>query len=158
MKKLVSVLLGLSLTAILTGCEATAKCDDFDPSVEKTPSSEAIMAKVPQPSPITHRTWADTSALYAAPVVTHFPYWYEDPFVVNGDGNDSYGWTGTDWLAMVYCPCRFVVNTVGIPASMIKEPPGVCVSTDLDQKLEPCQTCTQPTTQPAVVSKVDLAQ
>jgi hypothetical protein len=47
---------------------------------------------------------------------------------------------------------------VGIPISMIKEPPGVLVCTDLDQKINACGTCTQPATQPAVVSKVDLSK
>jgi hypothetical protein len=151
MKKVLSVIVGLSLTAMLAGCEATAKSDHFDPCVERTASSEAIMTKVPQPSPITPRTWQETSAQYAAPVVTHFPYWYEDPVVVKGDGNDTYGWTGDDWLAMVYCPCRFVVNTVGMPISMIKDPPGKMMCTDLDQPIPACMPpCTQPATQSTV--------
>jgi len=156
MKKLMCLILGLGLTAVLAGCDATAKSDNFDPSVERTASSIAIMSKVSQPSPITPRTWYESAAETAAPGVTHFPYWYEDPFVVKGDGNDTYGWTGCDWLAMVYCPCRFVVNTVGLPVSMIKEPPGVLVCTDMDQEINACGTCNQPSSQPAVVSTVDI--
>jgi hypothetical protein len=150
MKRALNVVFGLTLLAGLIGCEATAKSDMCEPGWQKTASYEKAMSKPTQPSPITQRDWLATTAEYAAPIVTHFPSWFEDPIVIDGDGNDTYGWTGFDTLAAFYSPCRYVVNLVALPVSMIKEPPGVLVCTNLDQELQVCPLSTQPATETAV--------
>ncbi len=127
----------LMTLAVLAGCEATAKSDKLEPGWQKTASYEKIMATpATQPSPLVHRKWKISQANYTECVVTHFGSYFDDEFATQGDGNDTYGWTEADILAAIYCPVRFVINTVCVPISMIKEPPGVLTSSDLDQSAE----------------------
>ncbi len=132
-----SVLIIISMSVIFAGCEATAKSDKLEPGWQKTASYEKIMATpATQPSPLVHRNWKISQAHYTECIVTHFGSYFDDEFATQGDGNDTYGWTEADILAAVYCPVRFVVNTVCVPISMIKEPPGVLTTSYLDQSAE----------------------
>lgn len=145
MRAVSGMILGLGWIGLVAGCEATAKSDRCERHWETTPSYEKIMAApATQPSPIQARTWQAASATYAPPVVTHFGSYFEDPFVTLGDGNDSYGWTLMDLAAVVCSPARFVVNTVAVPVSMVKEPPCVLQCRDLDQPVEQCGLATRP--------------
>jgi len=123
------------LSAVLVGCEAAARSDQLEPGIQTTASYETIFSLPAKPSPIKPKNWAPVKATYAAPVVTHFPSWYLDEFATEGDGNDTYGWTWVDALAFGYCPARFFVNTVALPVSAVKQPPGVLVTTDLDEPI-----------------------
>lgn len=157
MQKAVSIALGVLMAAVLVGCEATAKSDRAEPGWQTTTSYDKIMSiENPPPSPIENRPWTSTVAFYEPPVVTHFGSYFDDPIITNGDGNDTYGWTCFDLLAVAYSPARFTVNTLAVPISMIKEPPGVLQTTNLDQKLDndACEksgekkNCEQATTKP----------
>jgi hypothetical protein len=55
--------------------------------------------------------------------VQHWPTWYNDPFADKGSDNRQFGISGEDFLAVPYCIARFCVNTGGLPASIIVEPP-----------------------------------
>jgi len=129
------VLAGLMLV-MLAGCEATAKSDLAEPTWQPTATYEKAFAQPRTTSVIEPRQWPESQAAYEPCRVTHFGSYYDDPFVTNGDGDSAYGWTGMDWLARVYSPARMAVNTVAVPVSMIKEPPGVLPTTDLDQANE----------------------
>lgn len=130
-----SVLAGLMMVAMV-GCEATAKSDLAEPTWQPTASYEKAFAQPKTASVIVPRQWPESAAAYEPCRVTHFGSYYDDPFVTTGDGDNAYGWTGMDWLAMAYSPARFVANTAAVPVSMIKEPPGVLTTTDLDQANE----------------------
>jgi len=138
MKTVAGTLIGLVGMMMLVGCEATAISDKHEPGWQTTPSYDKIQAKTAEPSPIKARQWAPTVAEYTSPVVTHFGSYYDDPFVTQGDGNKTYGWTFMDLAAAGYSPARFVVNTVAFPVSMVKEPPCVLQCTNLDQPVERC--------------------
>ncbi len=139
MKKAMTVILGLLTAATFVGCEATGKSDQGEPRWQTTTSYNKIMStKVSGPSPIKDREWAPTVACYELPVVTHFGSYFDDPIVTDGDGNDTYGWTLFDPFAVAYSPARFAVNTIAVPISMVKEPPGVLQTTNLDQQVGDC--------------------
>ncbi len=131
------ILFSLTIFAGMIGCEATARSDKLEPSWQKTASYKKIMQMpTTQPSPLTPRKWEVSKAHYAECVVTHFGSYFDDEFVTKGDGNDTYGWSGMDLVAFGYCPARFIINTLCVPISMIKEPPGVLVTSHLDQQTE----------------------
>jgi len=135
MKTIAGMVAGLMGCLMVVGCDATAKSDKCAPGWETTPSYEKVMSREGEPSPIKPRVWSPTVAVYEEPVVTHFGSYFNDPFVTEGDGNDTYGWTCMDLLAVPYSPARFVVNTVAVPVSMVKEPPCVLQCTNLDQPI-----------------------
>lgn len=135
MKTIISICL-VSVIATLIGCEATAQSDKKELTWQKTTSYEKIMAQKPETSPLKPRNWDNKKAQYTQCVVTHFGSYFDDPFVTKGDGDEYYGWTFMDLAAFAYCPARFIVNTVCVPVSMIKEPPGVLTTTDLDQEID----------------------
>ncbi|MFA5864929.1 MAG: hypothetical protein WC975_09610 [Phycisphaerae bacterium] len=134
MRTVAGLLLGLSLMIVLVGCEATARSDRSEPHWQTTASYDKIMS-VPatQPSPIENRIWSETVATYEAPVVAHFGSYFNDPMV--SDIEYTYGWTLMDLASVAYSPARFAVNTVAVPVSMVKEPPGVLQSANLDQPI-----------------------
>lgn len=115
--------------AAMCGCEATAGYDLTDVHQRQTASYKYVFEQASSDTHQRTRTWTESTVAYEDVAVTHFPFWFEDPFVVDGDGNDSYGWTGMDYVAMVYCPLRGAVNLFGLPASMVVEPPGILVET-----------------------------
>lgn len=132
------VLLAASVTIsllLLAGCEATAHSDRTEPKWHTTASYDSIMSEqAVNPSPIAPRQWPATQAVYQPCTVTHFGSYFDDDFVYLGDGDDLYGWTWRDAVAFGYSPARFVVNTVCVPLSMVKEPPAVLVTTDIEQR------------------------
>ncbi len=139
MQKGLCVVLGLLLVAILAGCEATAKSDRAEPGWQTTTSYDRIMAvENPPPSPMKKREWSPTVARYEPPVVTHFASYFEDPIVVYGDGNDTYGWTWFDPVAVPFSAGWFALDTVAIPISLVKQPPCVLYTTNLDQQVGGC--------------------
>jgi hypothetical protein len=141
------LVMGLGLAAMLAGCEATERSDRGEPGWQPTASYDKIMsAPATQPSPVKPRAWNSTVAKYEPPVVTHFGSYFEDPLVTQGDGNDTYGWTLMDLAAVGYSPARFVVNTLAVPISMVKEPPCVLQCTSLDQRIPECGCAVSPGT------------
>lgn len=131
-KTIIATGLLAALATVITGCEATAKSDLAEPTWQGTASYERIFAQKATAGPIARRPWPQTTAGYEPCIVTHFGSYYDDPFVTTGDGDNAYGWTALDAVAFGYSPARFVVNTLAVPISMIKEPPGILTTTDLD--------------------------
>ncbi|MBU0618321.1 MAG: hypothetical protein KKI02_11430 [Planctomycetes bacterium] len=80
-----------------------------------------------------HRDW-ETSSLSAQPdAVTHWPLYFEDPFVDKGHGREGLnkyhiGWE--DYVAMPYCYARFTLNWLMLPLSAAVTPPCVLMESD----------------------------
>ena len=80
-----------------------------------------------------HRDW-ETSSLAAEPVVgTHWPLYFEDPFVDKGHGREGLnryhiGWE--DYVALPYCYARFTLNWLMLPLSATVTPPCVLMESD----------------------------
>ncbi|HEY3243516.1 MAG TPA: hypothetical protein VGM03_09210, partial [Phycisphaerae bacterium] len=62
--------------------------------------------------------------------VTHWPLWYEDPFEDKGSEDGEFKWTAEDAIAFPYGLARFILNTIGLPASMVVEPPWTVMCSD----------------------------
>lgn len=135
MRTILFLIVTLTSSAILIGCDAFARSDLAEPRWRTTASYDKIVAHPAGVSPIKPRPWPVSVAEYAPPVVTHVAHYFPDRFVTDGDGNDSYGWTWRDYVAAVYSPASFLVNAVIIPVRMIQDPPGVLITTDLDEPL-----------------------
>ncbi|GJM25629.1 MAG: hypothetical protein DHS20C16_20440 [Phycisphaerae bacterium] len=62
--------------------------------------------------------------------VGHFPLGWEDPFEDRGSDDGQFAWTAEDYFAMPYGYGRFIVNTIGIPASVIVQAPVPLMGSD----------------------------
>ncbi len=62
--------------------------------------------------------------------VTHWPLWWEDPFVDKGSQDGLFAWTAEDYLAMPYGLGRNLVNTMGFPISAVVQPPWTVMGSD----------------------------
>jgi len=62
--------------------------------------------------------------------VTHWPLWWEDPFVDKGSQDGQFAWTWEDYLAMPYGLGRNILNTMGWPVSAAVEPPFTVMGSD----------------------------
>jgi hypothetical protein len=103
--------------------------DSIPSSVYGTASSEAVAAANKAPA-IRVRDIPPTPAPIARPDVPHYPLWWEDPFEDQGDNNDTFAWTWQDYLDMPYGLARFILNTVGWPASAVVTLPGTPMVSD----------------------------
>jgi len=123
----------ITLSVVLVGCEATAKSGRLEPAWQTTASYEKVFQQTARPSQLRRRNWVPSLAAYEPCVVAHFGSYFDDEFVTTGDGDETFGWTLMDTAAICYSPARFVVNTLAVPISMIKDPPGVLTTTTLDK-------------------------
>ena len=76
------------------------------------------------------RDWPESSVSAEDGTVTHWPVWWEDPFVDKGSDDGRVAWTWEDLLAFGYGPARFVLNTVALPVSAVVTPPGTVLCSD----------------------------
>lgn len=136
MRHVFCLMVVLMLASALPGCQVSAPSYTPETRWPTTASYDKIMSLPAGESAIKPRPWPISEANYEPLALTHFASYYLDPFVTEGDQNDTYRWTASDAVAVVYCPARFIVNTIAIPVSMIKEPPGVLVTTRLDEPEE----------------------
>lgn len=137
------------LALALAGCEATALSDKAQPTWQSTASYDYVTSHVTGDQPKKIRPWPVQQVCYQRGTVRHFGFYYDDPFVTQGDGDNLYGWTSMDTVAVAYCPIRFAINTLAVPFSMIKEPPGVLVAEHRDQVGDMAALSQAPTSQPA---------
>jgi hypothetical protein len=98
--------------------------EDSIPSTEyRTASSDVVLAANVPPA-IRQRDIQPMDAPLVSREVPHYPLWWEDPFEDQGDGDRNFAWTWQDYFHMPYGLGRFIVNTVGTPASMVVTLPG----------------------------------
>lgn len=62
--------------------------------------------------------------------VKHFPLYFETPLEDVSDKDDSFAWTQEDSVHLIYGPCRFLVNTVLYPVSVLVNPPWQSMESD----------------------------
>lgn len=121
---------GLSLTACNESPAVNPWRDDALPtSTYATPSSTGILAEEHAPA-IRTRAIPERQATTVTSKVPHYPLWWEDPFEDKGDGDHQFAVTWADYLDMPYGLGRFILNTVGWPASAVVQPPGLPMVSD----------------------------
>ena len=62
--------------------------------------------------------------------VSHWPLWWEDPFVDKGSADHQFAWTWEDYVAFPYGLGRSLVNTMGWPVSATVTPPFTVMGSD----------------------------
>ncbi len=62
--------------------------------------------------------------------VTHWPLWWEDPFVDKGSMDRQFAWTEEDYLAFPYGLGRSLLNMMGWPVSVVVTPPFTVMGSD----------------------------
>lgn len=125
---------GLVLLALTAGCKnppmVNAYVDDSIPNQHwTTPSRDGILASGHEPT--NRQRFAEPRpAPHVSYDVPHYPLWWEDPFIAQGDRNDTFAWTWQDYLAMPYGLGRFMLNGLAQPVSVIVTPPGTYMVSD----------------------------
>jgi len=80
-----------------------------------------------------HRDWPPAPVVVESGAVTHWPLYFEDPFVAKGDGHtgrNKYheGWE--DWFATLYGYSRHTLNWLFFGASVAVTPPWTVMESD----------------------------
>ena len=126
-----ALLNSLLAVLVLVGCAQVPNqwAEDGPATTEQwnSPTANDLRANY-TPAQQRHRDW-ETSSLSAQPdAVTHWPLYFEDPFVDKGHGREGLnkyhiGWE--DYVAMPYCYARFTLNWLMLPLSATVTPPCV---------------------------------
>lgn len=96
--------------------------DSISPAAWSTASEEGVLAAGHEPV-LRHRDVPPAYAPMARAEVSHWPLWYEDPFEDKGDEDGQFALTWVDYLAMPYSYARSHLNTIGLPVSIVVQPP-----------------------------------
>ncbi len=111
-----------------TGPSVTAQWD--------TPTAQDVRARV-SPAEPHQRQWEPMVVHAADGAVTHWPLYFEDPFVDKGDGRTDetdpgnvhrLGWE--DYVALPYSFGRYTINWIFLPVSAIVTPPWTLMESD----------------------------
>ena len=94
-----------------------------------TASVEGVRS-VSQPIEPVSRSFQPTLVSPQDGTVGHFPLGWEDPFEDRGSDDGQFAWTAEDYFAMPYGYGRFIVNTIGVPASLIVQAPVPLMGSD----------------------------
>jgi hypothetical protein len=97
-----------------------------------SPTAEDLRANYAPAEP-RHRDWDVAPAAAESGAVTHWPLYFEDPFVDKGDGREGLnkyhiGWE--DYVAMPYDYARFTLNWLMFPVSAVVTPPWTLMESD----------------------------
>jgi hypothetical protein len=103
--------------------------DSISMSTWTTPSEEGVVASGHEAA-VRERGFPQTEVGSVTPGVPHYPLYWEDPFTDKGDGDNQFAWTYADYLAMPYGLGRYILNTIGVPVSVIVQPPGMPMVSD----------------------------
>lgn len=133
----------LSLAPVLlpAGCSSqyyTSQIREDGPSAEvvwNSPTASDLQQRF-EPAVERRRDFVPQTLTTADGVVPHWPLYFEDPLVTEGagredadptgitaSGRNKYHWGYTDLFAFGYSPARFMLNTFGLPVSMVVRHP-----------------------------------
>ena len=151
-------LLAVGTAIAVGGCQEPPWVDPWQddalpPRTWSTPSAEGVLS-AEHPPAIRHRETEPSEAPSVAGEVPHFPLWWEDPFEDKGStDNGQFAWTREDYIALAYCPGRFLLNTMAFPVSAWMTKPGTVMCSDgklsrqrlgYDHDAAPCPGGTMP--------------
>ena len=149
------MLIGACLAA--GGCQHMINpfVDDLPAVSEVTTASAAGARSAPRSDlQVPRRSFAETYVDAQSGTVDHWPLWWEDPFEDKGStDNGQFAWTREDYIALAYCPARFLLNTIAFPVSAWMTKPGTIMCSDgklsrqrlgYDHDAAPCPGGTMP--------------
>ena len=130
-------IIGLGLLGIVTaGCAHIPNqwCEDGPSTKESwlSPTARDVCQNY-DPAPQRQRDWEQCPCCAANGAVTHWPTYFEDPFVDKGHGREGLnkyhvGWE--DYVAMPYVYARYTLNWLMLPVSAIVTPPCTLMVSD----------------------------
>ena len=94
-----------------------------------TPSVIAVRSAEGEPTQ-PQRSYARMSVTAKDGTVSHSPLYFEDAFEDVSGEDDSFAWTGEDYLAWFGGGGRFLINTALFPLSAAVTPPWVVMTSD----------------------------
>lgn len=133
----------MPLSLFLAGCAAQVNnvfVDTAAPARSEltTPSADGYRSGMPAWHE--HRAWQASRLEYHRFDVTHWPIWWEDPFLDKGNGTTDeadrdaadrlFAVTWVDYLAIPYSAARCVLNTAAWPISAAVTLPGTVMASD----------------------------
>ncbi|MCK6456615.1 MAG: hypothetical protein L6Q92_08820 [Phycisphaerae bacterium] len=105
-----------------------------------TPSADAYLSSDTRAPAMAQRHWRASDVRHENGTVTHWPIWFEDPFVDKGNGvtdpadrdapDNEFAWNGADYLHIGYGPGRWMLNLFGLPFSAVAQPPGCLMASN----------------------------
>lgn len=98
----------------------------------ETPTTEVIEAKY-APAGQLHLNWAAAQIAPASGVVTHWPLYFENPFVFKGAGRtgfDKYRLGWEDFVAVFYNYPGLTLDFLALPVSLVATPPWMLMESD----------------------------
>jgi hypothetical protein len=102
-----------------------------------TPTAEDVIEHYPPAPPEVRDDWPPLTLATESGIVTHWPLYFEDPFVDKGAGRtyrtcprDVYRLGWEDFVATPYSLGRYMVNWMFLPASMVVTPPWTVMASD----------------------------
>jgi hypothetical protein len=98
----------------------------------ETPTTKDIMANYTA-SGVREHDWEPSRFVGDSGAVTHWPLYFEDPFVDKGhgrEGMDKYRFGWEDYVAALYCYSRFTLNWIAFPVSAVVTPPWTLMESD----------------------------
>ena len=114
-----------SMVVLVSGCQLMTNpyVDDYagGPSIE-TPSVVGVRAAQTTP-PVVQRGFAPVMAETVDGSVTHSQLLFEDSWADVWDDDDTFAWTGEDWIQWMTWRARFFVNLAAVPYSWVTMPP-----------------------------------
>ena len=128
------------LPCCLSGCaHIPNQFRENGPSVSAewdSPTAQDIKANI-RPAEPRQRDWEQATVVLERGAITHFPLYFEDPFVDKGHGRTDethpgdvhrLGWE--DYVAMPYGLARYTVNWLLLPLSAVVTPPWTLMESD----------------------------
>lgn len=123
-----TVFVSLTVLVMLAGCASVPnQWRDDGPAMQQdwmTPTEADVRARF-EPSVTAQRDWPQAHVIIASGAVTHWPLYFEDPFVDKGSGNGPFDEMGTgrneyrvgwqDCVAPLYCYARYTMNWLALP-------------------------------------------
>jgi hypothetical protein len=127
-----AVVLALLLEAGLSGCnEMMDPWSDDLPSAGDVTTASVEGARAAKVEPSQRAREAQRSRVEPQDgTVTHWPLWWEDPFVDKGSQDGQFAWTAEDYFAIPYGLGRNLLNTMAWPVSAAVEPPFTLMGSD----------------------------
>ncbi len=124
--------LWLAWAVLVPGCAETINPfqDDLPDTRQVTTASKDRVLEAHIMAAEAHRNWPDRTARAQNQGVSHWPLWWSDALEDSGSDDGRFAWTGLDYAAFLYCPTRQIVNTAGLPLSLIAAPPGSVMCSD----------------------------
>lgn len=138
------LVLTIAATVLLSGCTSASPnqyVDDSPATVMEwnSPTATKVLGET-EARELKTREFMPLHVATSPQAVTHWPLYFEDPFVDKGDGRTGFdehrlGWE--DWVAMPYGYSRYTVNWLFLPVSMVVTPPWTLMESDgrLSQQL-----------------------